>query len=76
MASGHDPQSLILVFQVGKGYFCEPDGAGGGLRMRCTMALYVATKVSVMKPQIDPARAFMTLGPHGLLDSRGHEGQR
>ena len=25
------------------------------------MALYVATKVSIMKPQLDPARAFMTL---------------
>ena len=26
-----------------------------------TMALYAATNVSVVKPQLDPARAFMTL---------------
>ena len=26
-----------------------------------TMALYMATKVSVVQPQLDPAKAFMTL---------------
>ena len=30
------------------------------LRMGRTMALYVATNVSVVRPQLDPSKAFMT----------------
>ena len=50
------------------------------LRMGCTMALYVSSKVSVKMPHLNPGKAFMTLR---ALDARsiateasGHEHQR
>ena len=70
MASGRDPQGFVLdhlkFVQMGGGYLSEPDGSAK-FRMGNMMALYLATRVSIVKPQLDPARAFMTLR---ALDTR------
>ena len=34
------------------------------------MALYVVTKISVVKPQLDPAMAFMTLRAHAARSTQ------